>query len=195
MLEGEGPGHPVAGLADAVDRQPRGVDVVAFQQEVDDRREHLLPVVPEGDVPLEEHRLLPRAVEQQHVVAALETAFRALAPAAAERAVAAVVHHEGGPRRPRGVGAEEPPRHALALVGDVDALDGPAGGGDEALPRRAVGVEGRQQAFRAVGSGDRVDRDGQVVGRAQVAAGRADPGAAPRARAPRHGAQARKATT
>jgi len=103
---------PVADLAHAGQREPRGVDVVSLDEEVDDRRQYLLRVVAKRDVPVEQHRLLPGAVEQQHVVAALEASFGALAPAATDRAVAAVVHDEGRALHAGFVGAEEPPRHA-----------------------------------------------------------------------------------
>jgi hypothetical protein len=42
--------------------------VGATEQEVHDRRDHMLPVVSEGHSALEQHRLLPRAVEDHDVV-------------------------------------------------------------------------------------------------------------------------------
>jgi hypothetical protein len=80
MFERERARHPVAGLADAVEAEPVGVDVVAGEEEVGDGGEHLLPVGPERDVALEQHGLLAGAFEHHDVVAAFQGAFGSFAP-------------------------------------------------------------------------------------------------------------------
>jgi hypothetical protein len=76
VLERQRAGYPVAGLANAVQHDLLRIYVGAIEQEVHDRRDDMLPVVPERHPALEQHRLLARAVEDQDVVP------RATAPAA-----------------------------------------------------------------------------------------------------------------
>jgi hypothetical protein len=61
VLEGEGARHPVAGLADADQRDPARVDVRPGHHRVHHRGQHRLPVVAERELLQEQGGLLAGA--------------------------------------------------------------------------------------------------------------------------------------
>ena len=171
VLEGGGARHPVAGLADAEEREAGGVDVGAGEGEVDDRGDHLLPVEAERQAVLVERRALARAVEDQRVPAALDGGDGAHDQHVDRRAVAAVVEDGDGPPRGRGIGGQPIALKRLALVRDLDLRGRRRPKPDRRVEAGTVRAPGRQAAGRIAGA-EHVEEAGRVVFR------RAQPGVA-----------------
>ena len=162
VLERQARGQPVATLADTRTQTGRAASTSGLARpDVDDGRQHRLPVVAERDAALEQQRLLAGAVEDERVPAAVERRADGRGPEPAERAVAAVGDHErrtGGAARVR---AEEVAGQGVALEGDVGVHVPARGGGDEVVPGGAVLAERGQQ--HGVGVGHAVDERQRLV--------------------------------
>ena len=118
VLEGDGARHPVAALADALQRDPPRVDLRPRQGVVHHGRDHLLPVGAEVEPLPPQGRSLARAVEGEAVVAARRAAGPAPGPHVEHRAVAAVVQDQQRPPLAGAVDPEEVARQRRPLVGD-----------------------------------------------------------------------------
>ena len=70
MFAGGGAGAEIAAQTPAAQRDPIRLDLGQRQREVNDGADHRLPIGPQRNVALEQHRPLPGPIEQKAVIAA-----------------------------------------------------------------------------------------------------------------------------
>src|SRR5271165_3143138 len=176
-LERRGPRSQVAAEADAQEGDALRIDRRKAQHMVDDRRDHRLPVRPEAEALLADHRTLPRSLEREAVDATGGGGHRV----GTELLLGTVipgVHDKRGSPRPGLICTVEVAGKRRTLVRDGLTLDGQGGQAKrllEAGPRAAGKVDDARVARVAV----QVELGGAVVVRSpKVGRPGADPMAA-----------------
>lgn len=163
MLERERRRDPIATLSHANHRDPVGIDVGAGQHRVEHRGEDPLPVGTKRDPALQQHRLLPRAVEGQPVITALGRGGARVRPHLRGRLVGAIVDHHERAAPACSVGSrEEEGRQGGALVGDGNPLARHRAQIEDLLPACPLAAPDSEPAVWFAGMRDQVQRGGVI---------------------------------